>query len=82
MQRNPLQYIHRATKRGKTYSKRKANSMKSADYDEMLNDTYKRAREARDFAEQLEMQNERKASLFWHEMADRLYAVIEHAEGV
>jgi hypothetical protein len=65
-----------------TSTTERANSMKSADYDEMLNDTYKRAREARDFAEQLDMQNERKASLFWHEMADRLYAVVEHAEGV
>ena len=47
---------------------------------EMLNDTYANARAARDFAESLTDANDIKAQRFWHQLADHLYAAVEHAD--
>mgnify|MGYP007004446612 CR=1 FL=1 len=54
--------------------------MKSQAMHEMLNDTYANARAARDFAESLTDANDIKAQRFWHQLADHLYAAVEHAD--
>ena len=49
-------------------------------YETMLNDSYIYARQAREFANKLDTEGEAKASKFWHEMADKLFAVVEHGD--
>lgn len=49
-------------------------------YDTILNDNYAYARQAREFANKLATEGDVKTSQFWHELADRLFAVVEHGD--
>jgi hypothetical protein len=54
--------------------------MNANTYDNMLNDTYTYARQAREFANKLDTEGDAKTSQFWHVMADKLFEVVEHAD--
>jgi hypothetical protein len=54
--------------------------MQAKTYDTMLNDSYGYARQAREFANKLATEGDAKTSQFWHEMADKLFAVVEHGD--
>jgi len=54
--------------------------MNANTYDNMLNDTYAYARQAREFANKLDTEGDAKTSQFWHIMADKLFEVVEHAD--
>lgn len=54
--------------------------MQANTYNTMLNDSYNYARQAREFANQLATEGDTKTSQFWHIMADKLFAVVEHGD--
>jgi hypothetical protein len=54
--------------------------MQANTYDTMLNDSYGYARQAREFANKLDTEGDAKTAQFWHEMADKLFAVVEHGD--